>query len=64
MFGIFNTNKQIIKQQLDMIEYLIADNKRLRNKLDKMHHRQGLQFGGSQLITTSKGIQLTKNKKK
>lgn len=54
MFGIFNTNKQIVKQQLDMIEYLIADNKRLRNKLDKIHHRQGLQFGGAQLLTKNK----------
>ena len=54
MFRIFNTNKQIIKQQLDMIEYLIADNKRLRTKLEKMHHRQGLQFGGSQLLTKNK----------
>jgi hypothetical protein len=56
MFNFFSDNKKIIKQQLDMIEYLIADNKRLRNKLDKIHHRQGLQFGGTQ--------QLTKNKKK
>ena len=47
-----------------MIEYLIADNKRLRSKLDRIHHRQGLQFGGSRLLTTSKGIQLTKSKKK
>mgnify|MGYP003320782228 CR=1 FL=1 len=52
----FSDNKKIIKQQLDMIEYLIADNKRLRNKLDKIYHRQGLQFRGTQ--------QLTKNKKK
>ena len=54
MFRIFNTNKQIIKQQLDMIEYLIADNKRLRNKLDKTRHRAGLEFGGSQLLTNNK----------
>ena len=64
MINFFSNNKKIIKQQLDMIEYLIADNKRLRSKLDRMHHRQGLQFGGSRLLTTSKGIQLTKSKKK
>lgn len=64
MINFFSNNKKIIKQQLDMIEYLIADNKRLRSKLDRIHHRQGLQFGGSRLLTTSKGIQLTKNKKK
>ena len=64
MINFFSNNKKIIKKQLDMIEYLIADNKRLRSKLDRIHHRQGLQFGGSRLLTTSKGIQLTKSKKK
>jgi len=64
MINFFSNNKKIIKQQLDMIEYLIADNKRLRSKLDRIHHRQGLEFGGSRLLTTSKGIQLTKSKKK
>jgi len=53
MINFFSNNKKIIKQQLDMIEYLIADNKRLRNKLDKIQHRQGLQFGGSQLLSKS-----------
>ncbi len=64
MINFFSNNKKIIKQQLDMIEYLIADNKRLRNKIDKIQHRQGLQFGGSRLLTTSNGVQLTKSKKK
>ena len=64
MINFFSNNKKIIKQQLDMIEYLIADNKRLRSKLDRIHHRQGLQFGGSRILTTSKGIQLKKKKKK
>ena len=64
MINFFSNNKKIIKQQLDMIEYLIADNKRLRSKLERIHQRQGLEFGGSRLLTTSKGIQLTKSKKK
>jgi cell shape-determining protein MreC len=53
MINFFSNDKKIIKQQLNMIEYLIADNKRLRNKLDKIQHRQGLQFGGSQLLSKS-----------
>jgi len=48
--------KKIIKQLLDMIEYLIVDNKRLRQKMEKIEHRQGLIFGGTQ--------ELIKNKKK
>ena len=52
MFGsIFTNKKKIIKQLLDMIEYLIADNDRLRQKMEKIKHRQGLRFGGTQELT-------------
>jgi len=50
MFGLFN-NKKIVKQLLDMIEYLIADNKKLRAQLSKHEHRQGLRFGGTQQLS-------------
>tara|TARA_R110001592_G_scaffold357978_1_gene661957 strand:+ start:322 stop:531 length:210 start_codon:yes stop_codon:yes gene_type:complete len=49
MFGsIFTNKKKIIKQLLDMVEYLIADNSRLRQKMERIEHRQGLRFGGTQ----------------
>ena len=52
MFSPFFTNKKkIIKQLLDMIEYLIADNNRLRQRMEKIEHRQGLRFGGTQELT-------------
>ena len=52
MFGsIFTNKKKIIKQLLDMIEYLIADNNRLRQRMEKIEHRQGLRFGGTQELT-------------
>ena len=54
--SLFMNKKKIIKQLLDMIEYLIVDNKRLRQKMEKIEHRQGLIFGGTQ--------ELIKNKKK
>jgi len=55
MFSSFFTNKKkIIKQLLDMIEYLIADNNRLRKKMEKIEHRQGLRFGGTQELIKSK----------
>ena len=55
MFSPFFTNKKkIIKQLLDMIEYLIADNDRLRQKMEKIKHRQGLRFGGTQELIKSK----------
>jgi len=50
----FMNKKKIIKQLLDMIEYLIADNKRLRQKMEKIEHRQGLRFGGTQELIKSK----------
>ena len=46
--------KKIIKQLLDTIEYLIADNKRLRRKMEKIEHRRGLRFGGTQELIKSK----------
>jgi len=55
MFGsIFTGKKKIIKQLLDMVEYLIADNNRLRQKLHKFEHRQGLRFGGTHELIKSK----------
>ena len=39
MFSSFFMNKKkIIKQLLDMFEYLIADNKRLWQKMEKIVH--------------------------
>lgn len=37
-----------------MVEYLIADNNRLRQKLHKFEHRQGLRFGGTHELIKSK----------
>jgi|TARA_R110000796_G_scaffold23663_1_gene67719 hypothetical protein len=55
MFGnIFPNKKKIIKQLLDMIEYLIADNNRLRQKMQKIEQRQGLRFGGAQELSQIK----------
>ena len=55
MFSPFFANKKkIIKQLLDMIEYLIADNNRLRQKMERIEHRQGLRFGGTQELIKSK----------
>jgi len=55
MFSPFFTNKKkIIKQLLDMIEYLIADNNRLRQKIERIEHRQGLRFGGTQELIKNK----------
>ena len=52
MFGnIFPNKKKIIKQLLDMVEYLIADNNRLRQKMQKIEQRQGLRFGGTQELS-------------
>jgi hypothetical protein len=55
MFGsIFTSKNKIIKQLLDKVGYLIADNNRLRQKLQKIEHRQGLRFGGTQELIKSK----------
>jgi len=55
MFGsIFTSKNKIIKQLLDMIEYLIVDNNRLRQKMERIEHRQGLRFGGTQELIKSK----------
>ena len=37
-----------------MIEYLIADNNRLRQKMQKIEQRQGLRFGGAQELSQIK----------
>ena len=37
-----------------MIEYLIADNNRLRQKIERIEHRQGLRFEGTQELIKSK----------
>ena len=50
----FINKKKIIKQLLDMIEYLIADNKRLRQKMERIEHRQSLRFGRTQELIKSK----------
>tara|TARA_R110002020_G_scaffold319682_2_gene535602 strand:+ start:748 stop:915 length:168 start_codon:yes stop_codon:yes gene_type:complete len=46
----FFTNRKLIKQLLDMIEYLMLENNRLRKKIDRFKHRQGLRFGGTQQL--------------
>ena len=43
-----------LRNLLDMIEYLIADNNRLRQKMERIEHRQGLRFGGTQELIKSK----------
>jgi hypothetical protein len=49
--GLFNKDKKLVNHLLQMVEYLLADNSRLKAKLAKMEQRSQLQFGGTQRLS-------------
>jgi hypothetical protein len=48
--------KTLINMLMKMIEYLIADNARLKAQIARYEKRSGVQFGGTQRINDFKKV--------
>ena len=54
--GLFNKDKKLVDHLLQIVEYLLADNMRLKTKLAKREQRAHLEFGGAQRLSQTRKV--------